>query len=266
MKTLPIVAFATLTAALGVGCAAPGRPAKEPTSARRSVLIVVTSVGRYATMDRPTGYWAAEVAQPAVAFERAGLRVDYATIKGGAPPMDPSSDPSNPNGYAKGDAVTAAFLADPRTQERLGKAPALASVDLRGYDAVFFAGGTGAAFDFPGSTAVQRAARDMFEGGKVVAAICHGTAALVNVKLSSGTDLLSGRRVTGFSNAEEKLSGNLDGTLPLSIEDEMRKRGAAYSAGAPFQPHVEVDGRLITGQQPQSAGEVATRVLAAISG
>jgi putative intracellular protease/amidase len=261
--SLTFAALALGAAISGCTAAEAEKPAESP-GHPGAVLIVMTSTGRYATVDRPTGYWVAEVAQPASAFARAGLRVDFATVKGGAAPVDPTSDPRNPKGFARDDRASLAFLDDAATQARIAQAPALASVDLKGYDAILFAGGTGAAFDFPDEPAVQRAAREMYEGGKVVAAICHGTAALVNVKLSSGAFLVAGHRVTGFSNQEEKAAGNMDGVLPFSIEDEMKKHGAAYSAGAPFQPHVEVDGRLVTGQQPQSAGELATKVIAAL--
>ncbi len=228
------------------------------------MLVVVTNVGKYPASDRPTGYWVAEVAQPAKVFADAGLRVDFASPKGGPVPADPRSDPRNPKGNGGDDPVSLSFLADSAMQRRLGNTLRLHDVDLRGYDAIFFAGGTGAAFDFARDEDVQRAARTLYENGKVVASVCHGAAALVDVKLSDGSYLVAGKKVTGFSNREEDMAGNLKGTLPLSIEDELQSRGAAYSAGAPWQPNAVRDGRLITGQQPQSARVMAEQLVAAL--
>lgn len=264
MKRILSTAVVALTLVACESQPAPATPAAAPARSPRAVLVVITNVSRYATVDRPTGYWVAEVAQPAALFESKGIRVDFASIKGGPVPIDPSSDPRNPQGHAGQDPVSLGFLGDARVQERLARTARLADVNLSAYDAIFFAGGTGAAFDFPGDTSVQGAARSMFERGKVVAAVCHGTAALVDVKLSDGSFLLRGRKATGFSNKEEEMAGNLKGTLPFSIEDEMGKRGALYSAGAPWQPNAVRDGRLITGQQPQSARAMAEAVAAAI--
>jgi putative intracellular protease/amidase len=241
----------------------PTQPAAAPAH-ERAVLVVITNTPRYATQDRPTGFWAAEVALPVNELVRAGLRVDYASPKGGVVPIDPMSDPHNPNGHGKDDPETMAFLDSDAQKSRLATTARLDGVDLARYDAIFFAGGSGAAFDFPADPAVQAAARKMYEGGKVVAAICHGTSALVTVKLSDGKYLLSGKQATGFSNAEEKMSGNLDGALPLSIEDEMKKQGATYTAAEPFHPHVVRDGKLVTAQQPQSAKPLAAEILAAM--
>lgn len=244
--------------------AACSTPSTGSSTSPKSVLVVITNTARYATQERPTGFWASEVALPVLAFRAAGLKVDYASPRGGRAPIDPMSDPHNPDGRAKGDAQTLAFLDDPAEQARLAATAALPGVDLTAYDGIFFAGGSGASFDFPEDAAVQRAAREMFERGKVVAAICHGTSALVRVTLSNGAPLIQGKRVTGFSNAEEKISGNLDGALPFSIEDEMKRLGATYSAAPPFKEHVVRDGDLVTAQQPQSAPAFAAEVLAAL--
>ena len=244
--------------------AASATSASAPVSNAKSMLIVVTNIDKYPTSDRRTGYWVAEVAQPAKVFADAGLRFDFASPKGGATTADPDSDPRNPKGHGGGDAVSLAFLADATMQKRLGETLKLRDVNLGAYDAIFFAGGTGAAFDFAHDADVQQAARTLYEGGKVVASVCHGTAALVDVKLSNGSFLVAGKNVTGFSNREEDMAGNIKGTLPLSIEDELRSRGATYSAGAPWQSNAVRDGKLITGQQPQSARAMAEQLVAAL--
>jgi putative intracellular protease/amidase len=60
---------------------------------------------------------------------------------------------------------------------------------------------------------------------------------------------------------EVKLSKR-DEVVPFSLEKELQKRGVRYSkALLPFNTHVVEDGRLITGQNPNSAHGVAEAVL-----
>ena len=229
------------------------------------VLIVITNVDKYKTNGKPTGYWVAEVAQPLDVLTKAGLTVDFASVQGGKVPVEPTSDPRNPKSYGGKDLVSLRFVKDAKLQKRLTQTAKLSEVDLSGYSAVLFAGGTGAAFDYPEDATVRNAARTLYEQHKIVAAVCHGTAALLNVKLADGSYLLKGNKATGFSNKEEEMAGNLQGALPMSIEDEMKKRGASYSAVAPWQPNAIQDGNLITGQQPQSAHELAEKMVAALT-
>ena len=261
--TLTLLLGLTLSACAGHD-AASTRGASTPAHARR-VLIVITNVDRYATADRPTGYWVGEVAHPVDTFTRAGFLVDFASIRGGAVPVEPFSDPRNPKSPARNDTLSLTFLQDEKMQQRLASTARLADVDLEGYDALLFAGGTGAAFDFPSSPDVQNAARTVYEKGRVVAALCHGSAALVDVKLSDGSYLVKGKQVTGFTNKEEEMAGNINGLVPLSIQDVLGQRGGHFVAGAPWQPNALQDGRLITGQQPQSAAKLAELVVAALS-
>jgi len=79
----------------------------------------------------------------------------------------------------------------------------LSSLDAKDFDCVFFAGGHGTMFDFPGNSDVNSFTIAMWESGKVVSAVCHGPAALTEIKLSNGDFLVKGRKVTGFTNDEE---------------------------------------------------------------
>ena len=100
--------------------------------------------------------------------------------------------------------------------------------------------------------------------GGVVSSVCHGAVGLLNIRLSDGELLIKGKKLTGFSNEEEKLAGLAD-VVPYLTESELMKRGAQYlKAGTPWAPFAIADGRLITGQNPASGGPVADLVLAAI--
>jgi putative intracellular protease/amidase len=52
--------------------------------------------------------------------------------------------------------------------------------------------------------------------------------------------------------------------VPYELEDALRAEGAAYASAENWQPKVVVDGRLITGQNPASAGPMAKELLAAL--
>jgi putative intracellular protease/amidase len=105
-----------------------------------------------------------------------------------------------------------------------------------------------------------------YEAEKPTAAYCHGTAALVDLKLTDGSYLVTGRTVTGFSNNEEDYSDSFVGqrVMPWRIEDTFRERGANYVQGGLFKAFVVRDGRLITGQQQYSGRKVAEAVIDAL--
>ena len=98
------------------------------------------------------------------------------------------------------------------------------------------------------------------KAGKPVGAVCHAPAAFVNVHGKNGQYLVQGKRMTGFTNAEEKAVG-LSEIVPFLLEDRLKERGGLYSKGANWAPHVQVDGKLVTGQNPASSGPAAKELL-----
>jgi putative intracellular protease/amidase len=169
----------------------------------------------------------------------------------------------------KDDVLAWGFLANPATKQALAATRPLSDVDPAVYAAIVVAGGNGAIFDLGTDATLQRVIARMWTDGKIVAALCHGSAALLDVKLADGTHLIAGKRVTGFSNAEEAIAQKAIGAeyLPYYIETEAGKRGATFAAGAPFRPFTVVDGggRLITGQQNFSGDELGRLVVGALN-
>lgn len=212
----------------------------------KPVLFVLTSHGTKGDTGQPTGYYLGEVTHPLAQLDDAGIPVEFASIRGGEPPVD---------GLDLDDPVNARYWNDPRFRAAVGHTLRLDEADAARYSAVFFAGGHGAMWDFPDSPAVQRVTRAIFEAGGVIGAVCHGPAALVNVTLSDGRHLVDGRDVSAFTDDEERAVG-LDGTVPFLLADTLRRRGARHHAAPDWTPKVMVDGRLVTGQNPQSAGGV----------
>ncbi|WP_299595587.1 type 1 glutamine amidotransferase domain-containing protein [uncultured Microbulbifer sp.] len=123
-----------------------------------------------------------------------------------------------------------------------------------------FAGGHGTVWDFPKSPAVNSVASAIYESGGYVAALCHGPAALLNVTGPDGKPIIAGKKVAGFSNVEEKAVGLVE-LVPYLLQDELIALGGDYQEGKAWESFVVQDGRIITGQNPQSAAELG-RVLA----
>ncbi|HUR05638.1 MAG TPA: type 1 glutamine amidotransferase domain-containing protein [Nonomuraea sp.] len=213
----------------------------------KRILIALTSHDDLGGV-RKTGYYVPEAAHPWDVFRRVGFEVEVASVAGGRPPED---------GYDPADPLQTAFL------EGLD-ASRLADLDAATYDAVFYAGGHGTMWDFPDDPDVARIGREVYERGGVVAAVCHGPSALVNLTLSDGSYLVSGKRVAAFTNSEEKAAGVAD-VVPFLLADALRERGARHEGMGDFEPQVVVDGRLATGQNPASAAPLAQRVVELLS-
>ena len=221
----------------------------------KNILMIVTSHERLGSTDTKTGFWLEELAAPYQEFVRAGARVEIASPRGGKPPADPKSE-SEPS------AAVVAFQADASARAKLESSLRLG--DLReGYDAYFIVGGHGAMWDLADNPTLATLIAQAYENGKVVAAVCHGSAALVNVQLESGKRLIAQRRVTGFSNAEEEAVG-LAQVVPFALETRLRERGGKYESGPLWQPFAVRDERLVTGQNPASSALAAQQTLAAL--
>ena len=212
------------------------------------VLIVVTSHATLGTTGKPTGYYLPEVSHPYAALVEQGITVDIASPQGGKAPLDPKS-------LDLKDPVNKYFWETTETRAKLENTIPLAKINAESYQAILFAGGHGTMWDFAQDKEIQRLTKEIYENGGFVAAVCHGPAALLNVKLSNGSYLLAGKNVAGFYDAEEKAAGLTD-IMPFLLETELVKRGGLYSKADLWGQHVVTDGRLVTGQNPASASGV----------
>ena len=210
------------------------------------VLMVLTSHGTKGATGEPTGFYLGELTHPLAELEAAGIAFELASIQGGEPPVD---------GLDLGDAVNARYWNDGAFREALRHTRRLDDVDSSKYGAIFFAGGHGAMWDFPTSPDVARVTREIYEAGGVVGAVCHGPAALVNVTLGNGAHLVAGRNVSAFTDDEER-AVQLDKVVPFLLASTLAQRGAHHHPAPDWTAKVVVDGRLVTGQNPQSAAGV----------
>jgi putative intracellular protease/amidase len=213
------------------------------------LLMIVTSHGTLGDSGLPTGAWLEEVCVPLKAFREAGLTVAIASPRGGRPPIDPNSAGFDTS-------------AVPDLEAWLDGTTALAGVDPGRYAAAFLAGGHGTMWDFPGNEALARIVASVASRG-VVAAVCHGPAALVGASGADGKPLVAGRTVTAFSDAEEAAAG-ASAVIPFSLQQELAALGAVVEVAAPFTANVRRDGNLVTGQNPASSAAVAAAAIAAV--
>ena len=229
----------------------------------RRVLIVVANPAVSTTLGWPVGFWAAELTHPYYELTERGIEVTIASPAGGRVEFDAYSDPRDESKWSSDDLISMGFIHTPELMALLEQTPKLTELDWSSYDAIMVAGGLAPMFGFRDNDDLKRAIAYFYEAEKPTAAYCHGTSALVDVKLSDGSYLVEGKTITGFSNVEEDYSDGFVGkrVMPWRIEDALRERGANYVQAGLFKAFVVRDGRLITGQQQYSSRKVAQAVI-----
>ena len=218
------------------------------------ILMVLTSHDALGDTGHKTGFWLEEFAGPYYVFKDAGAIVTLASPLGGQPPVDPKSDDAT-----AATAATRRFKADGAAQSALAHTVRLADVVAVDFNAVFYPGGHGPLWDLTEDRASIKLIEATIAAGKPVAAVCHAPGVLRHVTRPDGVLLVRGKKVTGFSNAEERAAGLTD-VVPFLVEDMLKAGGATYTSVADWQPLVVTDGLLVTGQNPASS-EPAARAL-----
>lgn len=188
-------------------------------------------------------------------FKDAGADIILASPKGGQPPIDPSSDSAD----AQTDD-TRRFKDDPETQKHLATTLKLSDVTEDGFDAIFYPGGHGPLWDLAESADSKRLIEAFAAADLPVGAVCHAPAVFRHTQGADGKPLVSGRRVTGFTNTEEEAVGLTD-VVPFLVEDMLKANGGQYEKGADWASFVLRDGKLVTGQNPASSAAAAQDIL-----
>ncbi len=217
------------------------------------VLIAVTSADTLAP-GHPTGLWLEEYAVPYTALAEVGVGITVASPKGGAAPIDPKTPPDDKAREKWGPAIQAL-----RDTKRLGE------VSESEFDALYIPGGHGPMVDLSGDADLAALIGAFDRAGKIVAAICHGPAALLAATAADGAALVKGRRLTAFTNGEETLAG-LQAVVPFALETRLREAGALFEhALLPMTGHVVMDRNLITGQNPASSVAMAKALVGGLA-
>lgn len=217
---------------------------------RGKILAVVTSTDVMGTSGKETGYELTELARAYYVFQANGFTVEIASPLGGKAPVVLDDDDMGIFDYA--------FLNDSIAQHKTSHTIPLEKVDSGHYEAIFFVGGKGAMFDFPDNKHIQTIVRELYHKNKVVGAVCHGPAALVNVKQKNGRPLLENKIVSGFTNEEELLLiPDAETIFPFLLQDKLSAQGASFNEGAMYLEQISHDENLVTGQNPWSTWKLA---------
>ncbi|MDO5607918.1 MAG: type 1 glutamine amidotransferase domain-containing protein [Capnocytophaga sp.] len=217
----------------------------------KKILFVVTSHDKKGETGEPTGYYLGEVSHPWEVLHKAGYEIDFVSPKGGTPPVD---------GFNLDDPANKAFWENTEYKNKIDNSLKPNEVKSEDYSAIFFAGGHGTMWDFADNAELAKITTDIYENGGIVSAVCHGPAGLVNVKLNNGKYLVDGKKINAFTNEEEK-AVKLEEVVPFLLESKLIERGAKFEKSGLWQPHVTIDQRVITGQNPQSAKGVGEAIL-----
>ncbi|GGH21010.1 type 1 glutamine amidotransferase domain-containing protein [Dyadobacter endophyticus] len=217
----------------------------------KKILFVVTSHDTKGNTGEPTGYYLGEVSHPWEVLSEAGYEIDFVSPKGGKAPVD---------GFDLTDPVNKKFWENEEARKKVEHTLAPEAVKPKEYLAIFYAGGHGAMWDLADDVKIAAIASEIYEQNGLVAAVCHGPAGLVNIKLTDGSSLVNGKKVNAFTNEEEAAVG-MEKVVPFALETKLIERGAKFEKSGNWQTHVVTDQRLITGQNPQSAKAVGLAML-----
>jgi len=231
------------------------------TAKNRQILVILTNHSSYPSRTDTTGLWLTELTHFTDVVEAAGYSTVFASPKGGAVPLDERS-----LGWLYMDKAAREHLQSPAFRARLQNTLPIADVDPSQFSVIYFTGGHGVMWDFPNNPDLRRVAETIYNQGGIVSAVCHGVAGLLDLKDEQGQLIIKGKNITGFSDREELFSG-MKSQVPFFLEDKLVSQGARYRKGwLPFTSFAITDGRLVTGQNPQSPKAVAEAVMAVLSG
>lgn len=243
-------------------------------NAPKRVAMVLANPAVSSSTGWPVGFWWSELTHPYYEFKERGYDVEIFSPDGGRCDADSLSDPRDPSGYSSSDLISLGFIATPALKCLPASTKPISEVETGNFDAIVVAGGQAPMFTFENATALHDKFAEFYEARRIAAALCHGTAILRYVRLSSGELLVRGKTVTGFSNAEENFANEaaweMDllprGTsiMPWRIEDELKSLGANYVQAGLWRAFAVRDGNLITGQQNFSGRCTALKIIDAL--
>lgn len=221
----------------------------------KKVLVVLPSHDQLGNTGQKTGFWLEEFTDPYYKFIDSGYEVTIASPRGGKPPVDPKSTQKENQSES-----TQRFEKDKSAQAKLENTLVLSQVSASDYDTLFLPGGHGPMWDLSSDENMKKIVEDFYSDKKIVSAVCHGPAGLLQATDRNGNSILKGKKITGFTNNEESAVG-LTKTVPFLLENRMKELGGKFEKGQDFKPFIVSDGQLITGQNPKSALPAAEKVV-----
>lgn len=216
-------------------------------------LFALTNHSKLGDTGQPTGWWLSEAAHPWKVLHDAGYEIDFVSPLGGDTPI---------TGEDSIDAIDKEFMANADAARKIKNTLKPSDVNVDDYDGIHYVGGHGAVWDFPDCKPLSDVASEMWKKGKIVSAICHGPAALINIKVD-GDYLIKNKKLTCFNDMEERAVDKCE-VVPYLLQCALMMKGCDYQIAEIWADHVVADGRLITGQNPQSGLSLGKKILEVI--
>lgn len=130
------------------------------------------------------------------------------------------------------------------------------------YKAIYYVGGGSAMFNVPKNKEIQKIAMDIYEKQEgVISAVCHGTAGIVFLKKSDGEYVVKNKRVNGFLEDHEKKKKEYFKSFSFLIRKTVEDHRGKFFFSDVADEHLEVDGRLVIGQNPASVPKLVREVI-----
>ncbi len=221
---------------------------------KKKVLVFLTNHATLGEEKEKNGTYLAELTHAVEEFSKADIGYDLVSIDGGSAPIYGHEDADNK------DPMNEKYLSDEEFMSKLNNTHKASDIKASNYDAVFYPGGYGLLYDLAKNEEVANITKGLYENNKTVAAVCHGPGGLLPIVLSNGKSILDGKHITGFTREEEIAFGTID-KIPYLLEESLMHKAYKYSKLQPGVEHVIVDGHLITGQNPSSAGAVGREIV-----
>ncbi|MCR9224329.1 MAG: type 1 glutamine amidotransferase domain-containing protein [Hyphomonas sp.] len=229
----------------------------------KRALIVTTSQDTLGESGKATGVFASEMTAPYYAFLDSGMEVDIASIQGGQIPIEPQSLK-----WPLASAADKRYLKDPMFQSKVSRSFQIDQVDMAQYDIVFLAGGWGAAYDFGQSAELGEKVAMAYSNDAVIGGVCHGPLGLLQAYGEDGELIIEGRRISAVTDKQITELGITH--TPMHPERDLRAAGVVFEAETKFRDflanNVVIDGRIVTGQNQNSATETAVKMMQVLAG
>lgn len=217
----------------------------------KNALLVLSSARFQGASDLSAGNSFSEVVIAYDEYQKAGYHVDIVSPKGGEVPL----------AYIDAtDSIQLSYLHNADFMYAIQNTNAPEEINPDDYGIIQYTGGSAPIFDIPDNKEIQAIAMHIYENNNgVITAVCHGASGIINLKTNDGKYLVDGKKVNGYPDSHERKDLPHYELYPFIIETELKKRGGDFRFSDKGTPHVEVDGRLITGQNFLSSKEATIK-------
>jgi putative intracellular protease/amidase len=217
------------------------------------VLFIVSNAHFHGDSTLPTGVSYSEIVNAYHVFMQAGYTVDFVSPEGGAIPL----------AYINtSDKLAKQYLYDTDFMYAIGNTKSPEKVMASAYKAVHYVGGGNAMYGVAQNPMIQDLSMEVYEKHNgIVSSVCHGTAGIAFLKLASGEYLVSGKRISGYPDEYENPNKAYFKQFPFKITETIERHGGTLKYSPRNHKHVEVDGRVVTGQNYLSSASVAKEMI-----